>query len=184
MITTPSTTLTHLDLLTDSQSRGRCSSRQIRSQNCWPSIHNWCVKKAPFIPISIHRANGLFQRTLCFSCICKKKYHIVVILMGIKGAFLTHCLCIEGQQFWDLICLDEERPLHWEYVGKSSWVSVVDGVAIIETKHEFWSAPPISLMVNYTIPKSILWMLKNLQKISNQVHQKLWGMVTILLGMV
>ena len=53
MITTPSTTLTHLDLPTDSQSRGRCSSRQIRSQNCWPSIHKWCVKKAPFIPISI-----------------------------------------------------------------------------------------------------------------------------------
>ena len=77
------------------------------------------------------------------------------ILMGIKGAFLTHHLCIEGQQFWDLICLDEQRPLDWEFLGKSRWVSVVDGVVIIETEYELWSAPPISLMVNYTIPKSI-----------------------------
>ena len=61
MIATPSTTLTQLDLPTYSQSRGRYSSRQIRSQNCWPSIHKWCVKKAPFIPISIGILLKLFS---------------------------------------------------------------------------------------------------------------------------
>ena len=85
-------------------------------------------------------------------CPCLSK---ASILMEIKGAFLTHHLCIEGQQFWDLICLDEQRLLDWESVGKSKWISVVDGVVIIETEHEFWSPPPISLMVNYIIPKSI-----------------------------
>ena len=95
-----------------------------------------------------------------------KNAALTSILMGIKGAFLTHQLCIEGQQFWDLICLDEQRPLDWESVSKSRWVSVVDGVVIIETEHELWSAPPVSLMVNYTIPKCIaLGFWKFLKKV-------------------
>ena len=97
--------------------------------------------------------------------------------MGIKGAFLMHHLCIEGQQFWDLICLDEQRPLDWESVGETRWESVIDGVVIIETKHEFWSAPPISLMVNYTIPKSIDGELAPLflitfQNLSSVIHKE------------